>query len=191
MHRRLTALLFVVVTVVVVGLGPLALAGCGGATSTTPRGAGGAPAVSMVRVVRVVDGDTIVVRVADKNERVRLIGIDTPESVKPNTPVQCFALEASARTKALLPVGAPVKLVRDVDLRDRYGRLLAYVYRAADGLFVNLSLARDGYAVAYTYPPNVAHTGEFVAAAGEARDAGRGLWGRCSSVPSGPGRATR
>jgi micrococcal nuclease len=131
--------------------------------------------------VRVVDGDTIVVLLAGHNERVRLIGIDTPESVKPNTPVQCFALEASARTKALLPPGSAVKLVRDVELRDRYGRLLAYVYRASDNLFVNLSLARDGYASAYTYPPNVAHAGDFVAAAAEARDAGRGLWSRCPS----------
>jgi micrococcal nuclease len=143
--------------------------------ATTPAGD------AAVKVVRVVDGDTIVVLLAGHNERVRLIGIDTPESVKPNTPVQCFALEASARTKALLPPGSAVKLVRDVELRDRYGRLLAYVYRASDNLFVNLSLARDGYASAYTYPPNVAHAGDFVAAAAEARDAGRGLWSRCPS----------
>lgn len=129
--------------------------------------------------MRIVDGDTIVVLISGRNERVRLIGIDTPESVKPNTPVECFALEASARMKTLLPPGSGVKLVRDVELRDRYGRLLAYVYRASDNLFVNLSLVNDGYASAYTYPPNVAHTAEFVGAAAEARDAGRGLWSRC------------
>jgi micrococcal nuclease len=161
----------------------LLLAACGGGSSNRPlSGATAGPtAEKPVDVVRVVDGDTIIVRLAGKNERVRLIGIDTPESVKPNTPVQCFALEASARTKALLPVGSAVKLVRDVDLRDRYGRLLAYVYRASDNLFVNLSLAADGYASAYTFPPNVAHAGEFVAAAGEARDAGRGRWSHCHS----------
>jgi micrococcal nuclease len=161
----------------------LASAGCGGGPSPGPASAGGAGGAGEqpVPVVRVVDGDTIIVRLAGKNERVRLIGIDTPESVKPNTPVQCFAPEASARTKALLPAGSSVRLVRDVDLRDRYGRLLAYVYRASDNLFVNLALAVDGYASAYTYPPNVAHAGEFVAAAGQARDAGRGLWSHCHS----------
>ncbi|MDQ6910254.1 MAG: thermonuclease family protein, partial [Actinomycetota bacterium] len=174
-RRRFSILVFVVLTFAILGA-----AGCGG-SSRRPGGTGATtPAGKQpVEVVRVVDGDTIIVRVAGKNERVRLIGIDTPESVKPNTPVQCFALEASARTKALLPAGSSVKLVRDVDLRDRYGRLLAYVYRASDNLFVNLSLAADGYASAYTYPPNVAHAGELVAAAGEARDAGRGLWSRC------------
>lgn len=176
MHRRLSvffASLFLTLAI-------FAVAACGKNPLPAPKSA--APTGdAAVPVVRVVDGDTIVVRLSGRNERVRLIGIDTPESVKPNTPVQCFALEASARTKALLPAGAPVKLVRDVELRDRYGRLLAYVYRATDNLFVNLSLATEGYAVAYTYPPNVAHADEFVAAAAEARDAGRGLWSRCHS----------
>lgn len=203
MHRRLATLLFVVVA-----LGAVVMAGCGGGSSTAPITAAGPVSTTAARagdpgrtagsatsaggqpapIVRVVDGDTIIVRLAGRNERVRLIGIDTPESVKPNTPVQCFALNASARTKALLPAGTPVKLVRDVDLRDRYGRLLAYVYRASDNLFVNLSLATDGFATAYTYPPNVAHAAEFVAAAGEARDTGRGLWSQCPSGPSGSGR---
>ena len=138
-------------------------------------------------MARVVDGDTIRVRIKGREERVRLVGIDTPESVKPGTPVQCFALAASARTKALLPKGSAVRLVRDVEERDRYGRLLAYVYRARDDLFVNLALVREGYAVVLTVPPNVAHTGEFVAAAGDAREHGRGLWSRCEAgaVPDG------
>jgi micrococcal nuclease len=185
-HRRLATLLFVV------ALGAVVMAGCGGRSSAAPITSAGPVSTSAgdqpAPVVRVVDGDTIIVRLGGRNERVRLIGIDTPESVKPNTPAQCFALDASARTKALLPTATPVKLVRDVDLRDRYGRLLAYVYRASDNLFVNLSLASGGYATAYTYPPNVAHAAEFVAAAAEARDAGRGLWSRCPSVPSGPAR---
>jgi micrococcal nuclease len=143
-------------------------------------------------VERVVDGDTLVVRVSGRRERVRLIGMDTPESVKPNTPVQCFAVAASNRTKALLPAGTPVRLVGDVEERDRYKRLLAYVYRVRDNLFVNLTLVREGYAVPYTFPPNVAHTDEFVAAARDARDAGHGLWSACGpdQRPSHPDVAT-
>jgi micrococcal nuclease len=161
--------------------------GCGasrGARSSATSGGSSttaSPQPGDAVVVRVVDGDTIRARVGGAaDERVRLIGIDTPESVKPNTPVQCFGREASARTKALLPPGTPVRLVRDVEARDRYGRLLAYVYRRADGLFVNLALVEDGYAVPYTFPPNVAHADEFVAAARAAREAGRGLWSGCA-----------
>jgi micrococcal nuclease len=162
---------------VVVALSSVA---CGG-------GGRGPVAPGTATLARVVDGDTIRVRIKGHDERVRLVGIDTPESVKPGTPVQCFALAASARTKALLPKGSAVRLVRDVEERDRYGRLLAYVYRARDGLFVNLALAREGYAVVLTVPPNVAHTEEFVAAARDAREHGRGLWSRCGAdaVPNG------
>lgn len=133
-------------------------------------------------LVRVVDGDTLQVRIAGRIDRVRLIGIDTPESVKPNTPVQCFAREASDHMKALLPAGTPIRLVRDAEPRDKYRRLLAYVYRKHDGLFINLAMARDGYAVTLTFPPNVAHVDDFVAAVRSARDAGRGLWARCGGA---------
>ena len=150
------------------------LAACSHAGAPSPQPAGTAA------VERVVDGDTIIVRVSGRRERVRFIGMDTPESVKPNTPVQCFALAASNRTKSLLPAGTAVRMVGDVEQRDTYKRLLAYVYRAKDNLFVNLSLVHDGYAVPYTFPPNVAHTSEFVAAAADARDAGRGLWSACA-----------
>jgi micrococcal nuclease len=105
--------------------------------------------------------------------------MDTPETVDPRRPVQCFGKAASARTKQLLPKGTRVVLVYDVDRTDRYGRTLAYVYRASDGLFVNASLVRDGYAVVYTFPPNVAHVDEFVALARAARESGRGLWSAC------------
>jgi len=144
------------------------------ATKTASQPAGTAT------VERVVDGDTIIVRVSGRRERIRMIGMDTPESVKTNTPVQCFAIAASNRTKALLPAGTAVRLVGDVEQRDKYKRLLAYVYRAKDNQFVNLSLVHDGYAVPYTFPPNVAHTGEFVAAGADARQAGRGLWSACA-----------
>ena len=85
----------------------------------------------------------------------------------------------SARTKELVPPGTEVRLVRDAEARDRYGRLLAYVHRRRDDLFVNLALARDGFAAPLSIPPNVAHRDDFVEAAAEAREAGRGLWGRC------------
>jgi micrococcal nuclease len=136
-------------------------------------------------VVKVVDGDTLRVRLAGHDERVRLIGVDTPESVKPGTPVECFAKEASGHTAELVPPGTAVRLVRDIEARDRYGRLLAYVYRRSDSLFVNLALARDGFAAPLTIPPNVAHAEEIAAAAGRARQRERGLWARCNSAHEG------
>jgi micrococcal nuclease len=132
------------------------------------------------RVVRVVDGDTIVVSLAGREERVRYIGVDTPETVKPGAPVECFGKKASARNKALLPPGTELRLATDAEERDRYGRLLAYVYRADDGLFVNASLVLDGYATPLTIPPNVAHAAQFRSGAAEARRARRGLWSACS-----------
>jgi micrococcal nuclease len=130
-------------------------------------------------LVKVVDGDTIDVRVDGTKERVRLIGIDTPETKKPNTPVQCYGPEASAFTTSLLPVGTALYLERDVEARDKYDRLLAYVY-LTDGTFVNLQIIDQGYAHVLTIPPNVAHADEFLQGARDARAAGAGLWSRCS-----------
>ena len=144
-------------------------------------GGAGTGDAGLAEVVRVVDGDTIVVRIGGADERVRLIGIDTPESVDPRSPVDCFGPEASRATAELLPPGTPVRLVRDVEARDRFDRLLAYVYKVDDGSFVNLTLAATGYADVATFPPNVAHTDELVAAVAEARDAGLGLWGACGA----------
>ena len=144
-----------------------------------PACAPGAAPAGPATVARVVDGDTVEVRVAGRVEPVRLIGIDTPETSDPRRPVECFGAEATARTSALLPEGTEVVLERDVEARDRYDRLLAYVYRKEDGLFVNLALVEEGYAVSATYPPNVAHRDELGAAAAAAREAGRGLWERC------------
>jgi len=132
------------------------------------------------RVVRVVDGDTIVVRrPGGPQERVRYIGIDTPESVKPDTPVQCFA-EAAASANRRLVAGRTVRLVPDVEARDRYGRTLAYVYREPDGAFVNAALVRDGYARTLTIPPNVRYAARFAQLARDARRADRGLWKACA-----------
>jgi micrococcal nuclease len=135
------------------------------------------PANAVVR--RVIDGDTIEVRLDGHTERVRLIGIDTPESVKPGHPVECFAEEAHRFTERALPKGTPVRLVRDVEARDVYGRLLAYVERATDGVLVNLEIAREGYAGALTIPPNVAHAADVQAAVAAARQEHRGLWSAC------------
>jgi endonuclease YncB( thermonuclease family) len=158
---------------IVVGMvaGVLALGGCGGRAGPPP------PANAVV--VSVTDGDTIVVRVRGRDEHVRLIGIDTPETVAPTKPVMCFGKEASHETASLLPPGTPVQLVRDVEPRDDYGRLLAYVYRVPDGLFVNLRLAEAGFADALSIAPNTTYAGAFRAAVAAARAARRGLWGAC------------
>lgn len=154
-----------------------ALAIGGGGTLLTRSGEADAGSGT---VVRVVDGDTIHVRLSDgRVEKVRYIGIDTPESVKPGTPVQCYAKAASARNAELID-DERVTLRTDAEARDRYGRLLAYVSRERDDLFVNAALVREGYAVPLTIPPNVAHADEFLTLARQARKAGRGLWRACS-----------
>jgi micrococcal nuclease len=134
------------------------------------------------RVVRPVDGDPIVVDVDGREEHVRLIGIDTPESVAPERPVECFGPEAKARTAELLPAGTSVRLERDVEARDRYDRLLAYVYRAEDDVLVNLLLVEEGFAESVAYPPNVARQRALDEAEAAARAAGKGLWPACGGT---------
>jgi micrococcal nuclease len=131
--------------------------------------------------VHIVDGDTLDVTFTEtsKRDRIRLIGIDTPESNRPNTPIECFSKKARSALEQLVPVGTAVRVDHDVEARDRYDRFLGYIYRAQDGLFVNLEMARVGMAVPLTFPPNVAHTDEFVAAGDAARSAGVGLWSSC------------
>jgi micrococcal nuclease len=123
-------------------------------------------------VERITDGDTIVV---SGGERVRLIGIDTPEVNQD----QCYAEAATSFIGSLIPPGIRVRLVYDVELYDRFDRTLAYVYRLDDGLFVNAEMVSRGYAVILTIPPNAAHAKEFLAWQQEAREAGRGLWSAC------------
>jgi endonuclease YncB( thermonuclease family) len=146
------------------------------ATSTGPAALAPVGATETARVVRIVDGDTIVIDRGRGDERVRYIGMDTPESVKPDTPVEFMAREASAANEAL---------VRDVSDTDRYDRLLRYIWlHDGDGwLFVNLELVRRGYAQVATYPPDVRWTDTFLAAQREARDAGLGLWGPVTPAP--------
>jgi micrococcal nuclease len=156
----------------------LAIAAGAGSSRLFGDDEGAAGATSEGQVTRVVDGDTIHVRVGARDETVRYIGIDTPETHHPTKPVQCFGVRASAFNERLV-AHERVRLVRDAEQRDRYGRLLAYVYRARDGLFVNAELARRGYARTLTIAPNVGHAAGFAALAREARDAGRGLWSAC------------
>lgn len=129
------------------------------------------------RVTRVVDGDTLVV---DGGHRIRLIGIDTPESVDPRSGPECFGTEASQALADLLPPGTGVRLVGDVEAIDAYQRTLAYVYRLADGLFVNAEMVRTGHARTLTIPPNVSFAAELAELAGAARQEGRGLWASCA-----------
>jgi len=166
-HPTVAAL--VAPTVLVLGL---LAGGCGlGGGSSGPPGT--------ATVTHVIDGDTVEVRLGRRTETVRLLGIDTPETVKPGAPVDCYGPEASARTKALLPPGTEVRLTRDVESRDRFDRLLVYVVRADDGLFVNRALVAEGYARILAIAPNDAHRAELGRAAAAARAAGRGLWAAC------------
>ncbi len=128
-----------------------------------------------------IDGDTIDVLVDGTEERVRLTGIDTPEAARRDTgaPAECFADEATTFTESLLPVGTPVRLERDVVGRDDYGRILAYVYRADDGIFVNYEIVRQGYAQPLTIPPNVTFSELMVQAARDAERDDAGLWSAC------------
>lgn len=150
-----------------------------------PDTASGVAVTANATVVRVVDGDTVQLAFDGTTETVRLLGVDTPETVDERKPVQCYGPEASAHTKALLPAGTSVRVERDEEARDQYGRLLAYVTRAADGLFVNRSLVADGYGVVLVIEPNHAHAASFRAAEAAAKQAGLGLWGTCG----GPGKA--
>lgn len=131
-----------------------------------------------VLVSKVIDGDTIEL---ENGSKVRLIGVDTPETVDPRRPVGCFGKEASNETKKLLS-GKMVILQKDVSETDKYNRLLRYVYlplRSGQTLFVNDYLIREGFAVSLTYPPDVKFTEQFLQAEKQAREQKRGLWGRC------------
>lgn len=142
-----------------------------------------APPARRATLDRVVDGDTLRLR---DGTRVRLIGIDTPEVAHPDFGDECYGPEATRETERLLHPGDELRLVLDADRYDQYGRLLAYVYRAADGVFVNARLVKRGFAYVETVPPNVAHAGRFRRLAREARAGGRGLWSACPNDGSGP-----
>jgi micrococcal nuclease len=165
--RRLVIAIVVVLAALLAGGGALRLDG-------SEHDAGRA------RVLRVVDGDTILVRIPGppaRRERVRYIGIDAPESVTPDRPDECYG-DASAAENRRLVDGRTVSLSTDVERRDRFGRLLAYV--RVDGRFVNAELVRRGFATTLRIPPNTAHAARLRALEREARRARRGLWGACA-----------
>ncbi len=124
-------------------------------------------------VVRVVDGDTIRVRIGERLERVRYIGVNTPEVHHPRKGEEPGGREAMAVNRELI-AGKHVRLELDVQDRDRYGRLLAYVWR--DRVMVNAELVRRGFAQVMTIPPNVRYQQLFLRLQREARESGRGLW---------------
>ena len=134
--------------------------------------------VGEFKVIRVVDGDTIEI---EGGERVRYIGIDTPETVDPRKPVQCFGVEASNKNKELV-AGKTVRLEKDTTDRDKYSRLLRYVYMG--DTFINLELVKQGFAYSYSYPPDIKYQSEIVAAQREAEQSQNGLWIACPPDPS-------
>ncbi len=125
-------------------------------------------------VIRVIDGDTFEI---DNGETVRLIGVDTPETVHPSKPVEYYGKEASEATKNLIE-GKSIRLEIDVQERDQYGRLLAYVFVPAEygDIFANAWLVQNGYAQVFTYPPNVKYVEVFQHLQGEAQRNNVGLW---------------
>jgi endonuclease YncB( thermonuclease family) len=181
------------VVVLLLALSLVLLAGCEGLVEEVGGGGGGkAPAnlatsaaerkawpdppedAVRARVQRVSDGDTFVATVKGRRERVRVIGVDTPESVDPNRPDEPYGQEASDFAKHYLD-GETVRLAGDAEPRDRYGRMLAYVW-LEDGTFWNALLVAEGYAQQLTIPPNVAYADLFRRLAREARQHDRGLW---------------
>jgi micrococcal nuclease len=151
------------------------------AAVTQPTTTASAPAGLAANAIidDVIDGDTVDVIIDGRTERIRLIGIDTPETKKRNSPIECFGPEASAYTELLLPVGTPVYIERDIVNRDDYGRLLGYVYRADDGIFVNYELMRQGFAQPMSIPPNEAFAELFADAARAAEADNAGIWAAC------------
>lgn len=137
-------------------------------------------AKTLYKITKIVDGDTVKIEMNGKVETVRLIGVDTPEVVDPRKPVQCFGREASAKTKEWL-LNRVVKVESDStqDTRDKYGRLLLYIYRD-DGLFINRELIAQGYAHEYTYDIPYKYQKEFKEAEMSARENQQGLWSRAA-----------
>lgn len=134
------------------------------------------PGAPLATVLRVVDGDTIAVEIDGEEESVRYIGVDTPESVAPGEPVECFGKRAS-RFNERLVAGLRVRLEFGAERRDHYGRLLAYVY--AGGELVNAKLLRSGHARTLAIAPNTDLAGRFARLQQRAANAGRGLWSAC------------
>ncbi len=130
-------------------------------------------------VESVVDGDTVVLDFGSTTETVRLLGIDTPETVHPTLPEQCFGAEATQALTQLLPPGTPIRVERDTQARDHFGRLLLYLYRADDDLFVNEWLLDNGLGDTSFYEPNTAYQVRLTQARLTAQTESKGLWASC------------
>jgi micrococcal nuclease len=170
-----------VIVLLVIAIGVLLFGGDDGEEAASPDGkrsrdGGTRPPGVAARVTRVVDGDTVEVTVGGATEDVRYIGIDTPESVAPGQPVECFGHRASEFNRRLVE-GRFVRLVFDTERRDQYGRLLAYVYLEDE--LVNATIVRRGYARTLTIAPNDRFAGLFARLEQRAGNAGRGLWDTC------------
>ena len=133
----------------------------------------------LVKIAHVIDGDTVDIDIKGRTERVRLIGVNTPETKHPTKPIECFGPEASAYLTQLLPKGTTVRIERDVEARDRYGRMLLYLYLGSNDLFINLDLSARGYGTPMSIEPNTFHRNDFVRAAAQAEAANVGLWKAC------------
>jgi micrococcal nuclease len=133
----------------------------------------------LITILKVIDGDTVDIDINGNTERVRLIGVNTPETKHPTKPIECFGPEASAYLTQLLPKGTHVRIERDIEARDRYGRMLLYLYRESDNLFINLDLVSHGYGTPMSIEPNTFHRNDFVHAAALAETTNVGLWKAC------------
>ena len=160
---------------------PLAIVVAATLTAACSSGSSRGPPSSspLVPVTKVTDGDTIHVTYLGVDERVRLIGIDTPEVPWYGGKGECYGVEAGLYARSRLSAKT-VRLSFDQAHRDRYGRLLAYVYLG--GELFNLTLVRLGYATSDAVPPDTAMAPKFSAAEREARAAGRGLWSACPAA---------
>jgi micrococcal nuclease len=172
----------------------LFLSACGTATSLPPAVGLPADVVAATRpaadafpvtVVRVVDGDTLVARHSGAEVRVRLLGVDSPESVKPGTPVACFGHQASDFLRRLLPAGTVLRAAYEVEQHDAYGRELWDLW-FGDGRLLQGVLAASGTVRPYPYKPNITYARPIAEAARAAHDARRGLWGACALTAAYP-----
>ena len=154
-----------------VGVGLSLLMSCGSGATTENK--------VLITILNVIDGDTVDIDINGNTERVRLIGVNTPETKHPTKPIECFGPEASAYLTQLLPKGTHVRIERDIEARDRYGRMLLYLYRELDDLFINLDLVLRGYGTPMSIEPNIFHRNDFVHAAALAETINVGLWQAC------------
>lgn len=154
-----------------------AIAGCSPAPGQIASGSPERPVVA-----EVIDGDTILVDFGPSAEPVRLLGVDTPETLDPNRPVQCYGAQATAFVEELIPPGTPLRVERDEQARDHFGRLLLYVFRADDDTFINAALIAQGYADISVFEPNTAYATTLGELHTSALTRGVGLWGVCGSA---------